>query len=140
VTVASKAKRCSGILSLSLSLALLSCQTANPPAVVGYPIVFRTLEIGIYGRIRKSDTGQALTALRNLPSGSRVRLRIDSPGGDVFTALALAVELEKHDTTIEVMGSCHSACAQILLYSAKTIKFVQRGSVIFHTMPLRTGD
>jgi ATP-dependent protease ClpP protease subunit len=104
--------------------------------VVNNPIIFRTLQIGVYGQIRKSDIGEALAALKDLPVGSPVRLRINSPGGEVFTALTLAMELEKHDTTIEIVGNCHSACAQILLYSAKKIKFETGANVIFHTTPI----
>lgn len=115
---------------------LVSCQTYNPSADISKPIVYRTLEIGINGQIRGSDLGEAFVALRGLPNGSAVRLKVDSPGGEVFSALALAQELERHNTTVKVIGNCHSACAQILLYSAKKIEFERGSSVIFHTTPI----
>lgn len=76
-------------------------------------------------------TTEALTSVRRIGSaGNRLQLMyIDSPGGDVVSAIELAHYLRQKKTRLVVAGRCFSACANYL-FAGAVAKDVLPGSLV----------
>lgn len=73
----------------------------------------------------------ALARFEKTPPGSFTTLRLDSPGGMVFAARALAQRVAARGLSTEVEGDCLSACTLVFL-AADSRSLGPRGRLGFH--------
>lgn len=120
-------------------LALVACKPKPKPEIFYLSKQFKITDgdsavislpgqsaIGIVGPINSNT----LASYRDLESKYEVKkLYIDSGGGDVISAMAIADELRQHDTHLIVAGRCFSACANYIFTGAPH-KDVWPGSLI----------
>jgi len=92
--------------------------------------IFDVIGADIFGDgISEKDVAKEL----NARSGKEVRVRINSPGGDVFSGLAIYNLLRNHNAkvTVEVMGVAASA-ASIVAMAADEIVMAQGSLMMIH--------
>lgn len=106
---------------------LSGCLTTN----YGKPIHTITRYIYFNDEINDENVKYITSEIMDTPL-NKLYLNINSSGGDVRSALKLARVLEKQDTTIIVKDKCLSACAQIILPSAKNVEIWDNAVISLH--------
>jgi len=119
------------VMAVDLASLVSSTTGANPPPeqqVVTLELEGDTILIEGFIEFR---TNTALRALLEGPDTAYTKVRLNSDGGRIFAARAIANALITHDINTEVTGRCASACT--LVFLAGKQRFLRDGSQIgFH--------
>ncbi len=117
------------IASLRLRLAAVACALA---ACTSTPRVFESAVDGVAlfaGAIDPATVAAFIAAHRD----ERItRVVVDSPGGDVAAALALANWMLDREVDVEVRGLCGSSCANYLFAPGRRKIIDDRAIVLWH--------
>jgi hypothetical protein len=82
---------------------------------------------------RGAITKASVDAVRRLTYGRTLRtLLIDSPGGEVDSAITLAYHVRAHGAELVVEGVCFSSCANYLFTGARSVKVKPKSLVALH--------
>jgi len=88
-----------------------------------------TRTIFIYGEIEED---MVLEISRALTDKGKWNVKINSEGGDLYSALALIIALKKcKKVNIDIVGRAHSAAAYIVLFGSY-VQMSEMGSIMFH--------
>ncbi|MEJ5999811.1 hypothetical protein [Paucibacter soli] len=103
-------------------------------------VLFSKTAVGLVGCISKEASEQVINGLTN----ETRTLVIQSEGGDVNAAMALAYELARRKIVVRVRGFCHSACVNYILPAAMHASVEEGGVLMLHgdarTAILNYGD
>lgn len=118
---------------ISAALAIyISVSLANAEQDREYhPFVYHEEDLStifLDGAIDSMSLWRFANLLDNVPNATTIVL--NSPGGEVYSALILAKQIERMGLHTVVMGQCHSACA--FLYFAGVNRTVVAGTVGVH--------
>ena len=119
------------VMAVNVTTLISATSGANPlPNPQSFDLEVRGDTILIEGFIG-FRTNTALRALLEGPDAAYTKVRLNSDGGRIFAARAIANALISHDINTEVAGRCASACT--LVFLAGKQRFLRDGSQIgFH--------
>ncbi len=119
------------VMAVDLTSLMSTTSGANPPpAPQSYDLEVRGDTILIEGFIG-FRTNTALRALLDGPDATYTKVRLNSDGGRIFAARAIASALILHDINTEVAGRCASACTLIFM-AGKQRHLRDGGQIGFH--------
>lgn len=96
-------------------------------------------EIAIIGELHEENEAEIINSLLDLEPESRVTIYLDSSGGSVYSALAIAsmIRLRKLDATALVLSECSSSA--LVVFAACQKRLVTPRSVfLFHRVRWRS--
>ncbi len=119
------------VMAVDLTSLISTTSGANPlPPQQSYALEVQGDTILIEGFIG-FRTNTALRALLEGPDVAYTKLRLNSDGGRIFAARAIANALISHDINTEVTGRCASACTLVFL-AGKRRHLLDGGQIGFH--------
>lgn len=126
-------------LAVPVTLTLLTNQAARqvaaPPPRAKAPRPL-TVENGV-ARLKGEIDYDLLARFEATPAGAMQAIDLDSPGGNVFAARALALRVAARGLTTRVTERCYSACTLIFVAGARR-ELGPKGRLGFHGYALET--
>jgi ATP-dependent protease ClpP protease subunit len=98
-----------------------------------------TPEIALIGELFEEAEGDVVNALLDVPTGGRVTLFIDCPGGSVYAAMAIValIRFRKLKVSAVVIGECSSSALLVFACCEKRL-VTPRSVFLFHRVKWRS--